>query len=222
MLTYVLDLRHLGTYLIDDAQPLLPFSPPPYSFIRSHSLTSSADWVGLTSNILKMKTVAVDVSWFLPLLLVCYHFLNTSAFHSHGYRFYPNSRPSLPSGRNDRRSRKEDATPMKMTATCVYEVNCVVDKDISEEFLAFLIPHAKEVADLEGFIDHEILLTEAQSGSETEEVVRYTAIYRLDTRKSLQRYFDVDAERLRGDTMQRFEGKFSATRRIHRVISPIS
>ena len=171
-----------------------------------------------------MKTLAVDKSWFLPLLLVCYHFLNASAFHGHGYhfRFHPSSRPSLPLNGNDRRSRKEGATPMKMTATCVYEVNCVVDKDISEEFLAFLIPHAKEVADLEGFIDHEILLTEAQSGSESEEVVRYTAIYRLDTRESLQRYFDVDAERLRGDTMQIFEGKFSATRRIHKVISPTS
>ena len=108
---------------------------------------------------------------------------------------------------------------MKMTATCVYEVNCVVDKDVGEEFLAFLVPHAKEVANLEGFIDHEILLTEAEK---PEEAVHYTAIYRLDSRASLQRYFDVDAERLRGDTMKRFEGKFSATRRIHKVISPSS
>ena len=162
------------------------------------------------------------MSSFFLLFLMCYNLLNVSALQysrSCHYRRCLNRNPLLLWDRHDGATRRRMSTHMKRSATCVYEVNCVVDKDVSEEFLAFLIPHAKEVADLEGFIDHEILLTEADK---QEEAVHYTAIYRVDTRASLQRYFDVDAERLRGDTMKRFEGKFSATRRIHRVISPSS
>ena len=42
---------------------------------------------------------------------------------------------------------------------CIYEVNCVVDSSVSDEFLEFLKPHALEVASLDGFLSHEILLT---------------------------------------------------------------
>jgi hypothetical protein len=49
---------------------------------------------------------------------------------------------------------------------------------------------------------------------EDDDKVRAVATYVLKDRKALQAYFAEHASRLRGDGMSRFEGKFSATRRI--------
>ena len=41
------------------------------------------------------------------------------------------------------------------------------------------------------------------------------------SRQQLQRYFDVHAARLRGDGVNRFAGKFFASRRVYHGIQPV-
>jgi UMP-CMP kinase len=54
------------------------------------------------------------------------------------------------------------------------------------------------------------------------EKVRYTVNYHVKSRARLQEYFDVHAAKLRGDGINRFKGRFTATRRVLKVVKPLS
>lgn len=94
----------------------------------------------------------------------------------------------------------------------IYEVNLAVDADIAEAYAAWLAPHIDEVLAVPGFVSAEWWTVEAdrQPGDR----VRWCVQYRVESRAALRDYLDHHAARLRGDGLDRFGGRFDATRRI--------
>ena len=93
----------------------------------------------------------------------------------------------------------------------IYEVNLMIEKAILEEFAAWLRSHMNELLQLEGFVSAQCYAEEAEGSSDQ---AHWTVHYHLKDRISLQDYFDHHAARFRQDGVTRFEGRFSATRRI--------
>jgi hypothetical protein len=95
----------------------------------------------------------------------------------------------------------------------VYEVNLEVDAAVAEAYAAWLAPHVGEVLAVPGFVSAEWWAVEdddRQPGG----AVRWCVQYRVESRAALQTYFDEHADRLRGDGLDRFGGRFRATRRV--------
>ena len=96
----------------------------------------------------------------------------------------------------------------------VYEVNLAIDSDVAEAFAAWLAPHIEEMLQLEGF--DSATWFELEGGAQGGRVA-WRVQYTVKDRATLQRYFDVDAPRMRGDGIKRFSGRFDATRHILRI-----
>ncbi len=92
----------------------------------------------------------------------------------------------------------------------IYEVNLTVDADIAEDYAAWLGPHISEILEIDGFLSAEWFEVE----SDEKDKVRWSIQYRVKDRTSLETYFIDHAERLRGDGLDRFGGRFTAERRI--------
>ena len=92
----------------------------------------------------------------------------------------------------------------------IYEVNLVVDAEIADDYAAWLGLHVKEILELDGFLSAEWFEVEA----EDEGHVHWCIQYRLKDRTVLETYFIEHAERMRGDGLERFGGRFTAERRI--------
>ena len=94
----------------------------------------------------------------------------------------------------------------------VYEVNLDIAADAFAAYREWLDAHVREMLSLPGFVSAEILACrEPQPAAERRHL---TVTYRLADEKALERYLREDAPRLRADGMARFNGKFTATRRI--------
>jgi hypothetical protein len=91
----------------------------------------------------------------------------------------------------------------------VYEVNLTVDADIADEYAAWLDSHIQEILTIDGFTAAEWFDVEAEG-----EQSHWCVHYYLHDRASLERYFANHAERMRADGLNRFGGRFSASRRI--------
>ena len=102
----------------------------------------------------------------------------------------------------------------------VYEVNLAVDADVADDYAAWLGPHVDEVLAVPGFVSAEWWTVEAAPPPDeparppAPPRVRWCVQYRVESREALQAYFDVHAERLRGDGLARFGGRFEASRRV--------
>ncbi len=94
----------------------------------------------------------------------------------------------------------------------IYEVNLAIDADVADAYAAWLAPHIDEVLAVPGFGSAEWWAVEADG--EDRQRVRWCVQYRVESREALQDYFDEHAERLRGDGLARFGGRFDAARRI--------
>ena len=93
-----------------------------------------------------------------------------------------------------------------------YEVNLDVDTDAFASFRAWLDEHVRHMLALPGFVSAEILArTEPPPPAGRHSLC---VIYRLRDEADLQRYLREDAPRMREDGLQRFPGKFAATRRV--------
>ena len=92
----------------------------------------------------------------------------------------------------------------------IYEVNLVIQADIQQAYLSWLKAHIPEVLALDGFMGARCYEVETE-GPE----LALTVHYSVETREHLETYFEVHASKLRGDGLTRFEGKFSAERRIY-------
>ena len=90
----------------------------------------------------------------------------------------------------------------------LYEVNLTVDASVTGEYMEWLKPHVKEMLGFPGFESADIFEREEDGSG------NWTVLYRVSDRESLERYFREDAPRMRGDALKRFEGRFTATRRI--------
>ena len=92
----------------------------------------------------------------------------------------------------------------------IYEVSLTVDAEIADDYAAWLGPHIKEILGLDGFLSAEWFEVEI----EDEEHVHWCIQYRVKDRTALETYFIEHAERMRGDGLERFGGRFTAERRV--------
>lgn len=93
-----------------------------------------------------------------------------------------------------------------------YEVNLDVDAEIFAPFRAWLDEHVRHMLALPGFVSAEIL--ERTDPPPAPGKRSLCTIYLLDSEEDLQRYLSEDAPRMRADGLERFPGRFTATRRI--------
>ena len=98
----------------------------------------------------------------------------------------------------------------------IYEVNLAVDAEVADGYAAWLAPHIDEVLAVPEFRTAEWWAVEpdGEPGDGDRQRVRWCVQYRVESREALQTYFDDHAERLRGDGLARFGGRFQATRRV--------
>jgi antibiotic biosynthesis monooxygenase (ABM) superfamily enzyme len=94
----------------------------------------------------------------------------------------------------------------------VYEVNLDVDAAVFSAYRAWLDEHVREMLTVPGFIAAEIL--ECRDPAPPAGRRSLCVVYRLASDADLQRYLREDAPRLRAEGLQRFPGRFTATRRI--------
>ena len=93
-------------------------------------------------------------------------------------------------------------------------MSLAVDRDVADAYAAWLAPHVDEVLAVPGFVSAERWRVEAPDGGPDDgRQRRARAVPRPETRGA-QAYFDEHAERLRGDGLARFGGRFEASRRV--------
>lgn len=96
----------------------------------------------------------------------------------------------------------------------IYEVNLTVQPRIAAEMATWLREHLKEMLEIDGFERASIFERRPDDEGVEEEVTLWTCHYEVRDRASLERYFQVDAARMRQDGVARFGDGFSASRRI--------
>jgi hypothetical protein len=99
----------------------------------------------------------------------------------------------------------------------VYQVTLRVDRDVADEYGAWLGSHMREVAAIEGFEGASWLEPEARLDPGEADSVVWVLQYRLRDRSALDRYLREDASRMREAGTRRFGGRFSATREVFLV-----
>ncbi|HET7370872.1 MAG TPA: DUF4286 family protein [Gammaproteobacteria bacterium] len=103
-----------------------------------------------------------------------------------------------------------EAQPELAVAPVVYEVTLTVDAAIAAEFDDWLAGHVIEMVHLPGFLDADVERADAPDERHAVRVARY----RVESRQALERYYADHADRMRAAGIDRFGGRFSATRRI--------
>lgn len=95
----------------------------------------------------------------------------------------------------------------------IYEVNLEVDADAADAYAAWLDAHIREMLSLPGFLAAEWL---ERTDGPADDRARWTVAYKLRDDAALERYFAEFAESMRGEGLARFEGRFTASRRVLR------
>ena len=99
-----------------------------------------------------------------------------------------------------------------MTTRPVYEVTLTVDREVLEEFDAWLHEHVREMLELPGFISAETFETDTDSPDTAGRTVHYV----LESDDALQAYLSGPADEMRRAGALRFEGRLTAARRVLR------
>lgn len=100
--------------------------------------------------------------------------------------------------------------------TVIYEVNLDLDAEIRDDYVAWLLPHMREISALPGFVDARLLEVEDPAAGTGR--VSLSVHYALSDANALATYLREHAPRLRADGEARFGGRFRASRRILRLI----
>lgn len=100
----------------------------------------------------------------------------------------------------------------------IYEVNLNVNADIAADFLIWLKKHIQDITALEGFTGAQLFECDPDSGQTA--VKLWSVHYALESREALDNYLQNHAPAFRQDGLDRFGGKFTATRRV--LTGPIS
>lgn len=95
----------------------------------------------------------------------------------------------------------------------IYEVNLTVDNEIIPEYQPWLVKHAKEMLQFSGFVSAEIAQEIPDQNADASKT-RFTVRYFVETKQQLDDYLQHHATRMRGQSAEKFNNKFSATRRI--------
>lgn len=98
----------------------------------------------------------------------------------------------------------------------LYEVNLSIDREIFTDYKSWLDEHILQMLEFPGFLNATIL-NETMDSNNSDEQAHLTVQYQLESAEDLQTYFDEYAAKMRDDGVSRFEGRFSATRRIFEV-----
>ena len=94
----------------------------------------------------------------------------------------------------------------------IYEVNLEIQKSVRAEYLVWLPGHMRELLQLPGF--ENAVCFEVSSPASGADVFQLVVQYTLDCDESLESYFLTYAEDIRKKGMDRFPGKFKASRRV--------
>lgn len=98
------------------------------------------------------------------------------------------------------------------TGAVVYEVNIDLDASMRDEYLAWLRAHVDEICALPGFLDARILeVTDPPAVAGRDSLC---VQYRLSGPEALGVYLADHAPRLRAEGLERFGGRFTASRRV--------
>ena len=104
----------------------------------------------------------------------------------------------------------------------IYEVNLTVEADAANAYSAWLKEHIRAMLELDGFEAAAWYVRDADASTASARGPddgplgdrRWTIHYHLASRAHLERYLDEDAEQMRADGTERFEGRFTADRRV--------
>lgn len=105
---------------------------------------------------------------------------------------------------------KERASSWLFQDVVLYEVTLTVEQEIAEEYAEWLSPHIREILDLDEVAGASWWRVE----SDDPNTVSWCVKYEFPNREAYQSYLDNHAERLRGDGLERFGGRFEASRRV--------
>lgn len=94
----------------------------------------------------------------------------------------------------------------------VYEVTLDIDRELAAQVEEWLASHVREMLELPGFVR----AVTWSSDSEDPARVRRVTQYFLEDEAALESYLAGPAERMRRDGLERFPGRFTATRRVLR------
>ncbi|MFK0572223.1 DUF4286 family protein [Endozoicomonas sp.] len=97
----------------------------------------------------------------------------------------------------------------------IYEVNCLVDNSVADEFRAWLKPHVEAVLATEGFVSAEVLnLIDDERLTARPYSIGISTRYRVSGQSALDHYLAHSAPALRQDGIDTFGDQFTAYRRI--------
>ncbi|MCM4162350.1 MULTISPECIES: DUF4286 family protein [unclassified Arenibacter] len=99
----------------------------------------------------------------------------------------------------------------------IYNVTINIEESIQVQWLSWMkevhIPEMLKTGKFTKALMSQVLVEEQMGG------ITYSIQYTTDSKETLQKYYDEDAERLRKKVMERFEGKFVAFRTELAIIS---
>ena len=99
----------------------------------------------------------------------------------------------------------------------IYNVTMNIEESIQVQWLSWMkevhIPEMLETGKFTKALMAQVLVEEQMGG------ITYSVQYTTDSKETLQKYYDEDAERLRKKVMERFAGKFVAFRTELAIIS---
>ena len=96
----------------------------------------------------------------------------------------------------------------------LYEVNLSISLDIFDDYLTWLEKHIKIMLRFSGF-KKAILLKDIRTVQS--ENGHITVQYLVDNIESLNNYLDNHSQQMRDDGLRRFQGKFSASRKVFEI-----
>ena len=97
----------------------------------------------------------------------------------------------------------------------IYEVNCLVDNGVADEFRVWLTTHVDEVLKAEGFLSAEVLrLTDDDRLTARPYSTGFSIRYRVSGQSALDHYLLHRAPVLRQDGIDRFGHQFEVYRRV--------
>ncbi|MGH8274957.1 MAG: DUF4286 family protein [Terriglobia bacterium] len=98
----------------------------------------------------------------------------------------------------------------------IYEVTLNIDKEIADEYDAWLSEHVTEMLALPGFVNAEAFTIE--NNEKSPEKISRVVHYRLENREAFDAYLRNHAERMRNEGHARFGNRVTASRRILKSI----
>ncbi|MGH8108944.1 MAG: DUF4286 family protein [Arenimonas sp.] len=92
----------------------------------------------------------------------------------------------------------------------IYEVNVFVQREIENDYRAWLEKHVAEILALPGFLDAQVFDVQQDAGKDLAICMQY----RLESQTALDNYLEQHAPRLRADGVEKFGNRFTASRRV--------